>query len=181
MAWSLSASMVHRSLSGLLPLAGTAGWESSKRPAWQATTRHSALWLERARVCRDVHGVLVKRCHRHDLQRRLVGGGKYDRRSHAVVVGPGPVCRGHAPAVARHQSGEAVLRPRRRQVVADAALVVQELGRDHRADGVTSKVLRAGAAAAITIEPGHRVGAARLQVGAEDIALCHGPIIAPAG
>jgi len=51
--------------------------------------------------------------------------------------------------------------------------VVQKLGRDDRADGVTSEVLRAGAAEAITKEPGHRVGAARLQVCAQDIALSH--------
>jgi hypothetical protein len=56
--------------------------------------------------------------------------------------------------------------------------VVQKLGRDHRADGVTADILRAGAAAAITKKPGHRVGAARLQVATEDVALCHGPIIA---
>jgi hypothetical protein len=64
-------------------------------------------------------------------------------------------------------------------VVADAALVVQELGGDHGTDRVASEVFRAGAAAAVPEEPGHRVGTAWFEIDTEDVALHHGPIIAP--
>ena len=51
------------------------------------------------------------------------------------------------------------------------ALVLEELGGHHRADRVAAQVLGPGAAAAVAVEPGHRIGAARLQVAAEDVAL----------
>jgi hypothetical protein len=57
--------------------------------------------------------------------------------------------------------------------------VVEELSRDDRADGVAPEVLGAGGARAVANEPGQRVGAARFEVAAEDVALCHAPIIAP--
>jgi hypothetical protein len=73
-AWSLSASTVASVLVGfVVACPGTARWESSKLAASQATTRDPALQLERARVCRDVDGVLPQRRHRHDLQHRLIG------------------------------------------------------------------------------------------------------------
>ena len=131
------------------------------------------LELQRARVVRHVDGVLAQRGERHDPQDGLVGGGQHDRGGDAVGVCPGPVHRGDAPAVAGHQARESVLRSCRGQVVADAALVGEKLGRDDGADRVAAKVFRAGTAAAVAVEPGHRVGAARLQVSAEDVALRH--------
>ena len=49
--------------------------------------------------------------------------GEHDRGGHAVVVGLQPAGRDHAPPVTRLQPGELPFRPRRRQVVADRALV----------------------------------------------------------
>jgi hypothetical protein len=78
--------------------------------------------------------------HGHDLQDSLVGGRQNDRCRNAIAIGTSPVQCGHARSrsVTRYQSREAVLRPWRRQVVADAALLVEELRRDDRADRVTS-------------------------------------------
>ena len=131
------------------------------------------LLLESARVGRDVDGMLLQCCEWHDLQHRLIGGGQHDGRRDAVAVSSGPVHRRNAPAVARRESGEAILRSRSGQVVADAALVLEELGRDDGADGVAPDILRSGAAAAVAKEPGHRVRATRLQFAAKDIAFCH--------
>ena len=125
--------------------------------------------------------MLPEHLQRHDLQDGLVGGGQDDGCSCTVVVGASPVHRCHAPAVAGRQSREAVLGPWRGQVVADAALVVQELGGDDRADGVTSQVFRAGPAAAVTEEPGDRIRTARLQVGAKTLGSATVPSSPPVG
>ena len=103
----------------------------------------------------------------------LVGGGQHHRRRAAVLVGPQPVDRGDAPAVARHEPREVVLRHRRAEVVADRALVLEELGRDDGADRVAAEVLGTGGAAAVPVEAGHRVGAARLELAAEHVAVRH--------
>src|SRR6185503_6080772 len=131
--------------------------------------------VERARVGRYVDGVLLEGRERHDREDRLVGGREYGGGSDAVAVGAGPVDGGDAPAVAGTQSGEAVVRAGRHEVVADAALVVEELVCQHGADRVAAQVLRAGVAAAVTVEPGHRVGTTGLELPAEDVAFGHGP------
>ena len=73
-------------------------------------------------VVRDVDGVLAQRLDRHDLQRALVGGGQDDARGRARLVGLQPADGDDAPPVAGLQPGEAVLRARRGQVVAEVAL-----------------------------------------------------------
>ena len=89
------------------------------------------------------------------------------------MVGPQPVA-----AVTHHRSpgpepGEAELGPGRAEVVADPALVVEELGGDDRADGVAAPVLRSGAAASVPVEAGDGVGATRLQLAPEHVAFGH--------
>ena len=49
----------------------------------------------------------------------------------------------------------------------------EELLRHDRADRVAAEIVRAGAAAAVAVEAGQRIGAARLEVAAEDVALTH--------
>lgn len=127
---------------------------------------------------RDVYGVLPEHRARHDSQHRLVGGGQHHRRRDSVVIGACPVPRRDAPAVTRHQPGEAVLRYRGRQIVPDAALVVEELSRDDSADRVAPEVVRPGATAPIPEEPRHGICAARLQLVTKDVAVCHAHSIA---
>ena len=154
-----------------------AGWAvtSANPQVRRGGCRRLRSGLERAQVLGHVDGVLLQRGQRDDAQHRLVGRGEHDRRRDPLGVGARPVGGRDAPAVAGDQAREAVRRHRRRQVVADGALVLEELGGDDRADGVAAQVLRAGAAAPVAVEAGHRVGAARLELAAEDVAFAHAP------
>src|SRR5699024_3282546 len=76
-----------------------------------------------------------------------------------------------APPVARDEPREAELRHRGREVVPDAALMIEELLGDDRAQRVAAPILRSGAAAAVSEESGERIGSARLQRTAEHIAF----------
>jgi len=119
--------------------------------------------------------MLPQGLQRHDLQRALMRRGEHDRRRHPVGVGLQPARRDDTPAVAGNQAREVVERQGGLQVVADAALVLEELGGHDRADCVTTEVLRTGAATAVAVEPGDRIRAAWLEVAAEDIAIAlHG-------
>jgi catechol 2,3-dioxygenase-like lactoylglutathione lyase family enzyme len=91
----------------------------------------------------------------------------------AIVMSSQPVSCRHAPAVSRHQPRELDLRNRRRQIVADAALVLKELSGHHGADRVASPVFGPGVTAPITVEAGDRVGATWLQLTTDHIAITH--------
>src|SRR3954452_15035165 len=127
--------------------------------------------------------MLAQRLERYDVERALVRRGEDDVGRRAVAVGSQPVDRGHAPAVARLEAGEAVRGHGRAQVVADLALVLQELRRDDRAEGVAAAVVGPRAAAAVAVEARERVGSARLELAAEDVAgdRAHGPRTVPLG
>ena len=96
-------------------------------------------------------------------------------------MSPQPVRRSDTPAIARDESWEPVLRHRGREVVADAALVVEELLGDYRTHGMASGILGSGVAPPVPMEAGKRVGAARLESASEDAAICHGTSIAESG
>lgn len=130
---------------------------------------------------RYVHGVLLECLERNDLEGALVGGRQHDEGGGAVAVGPQPVDRGHAPAIAGNEPGEVVLGDRRGEVVADAALVLEEFGGDHGADGVAAPILGSGRAAPVPVEARQRVGAARLQRAAQHISISHPCSIADRG
>ena len=147
------------------------GWQEVVQ-AWQQPAG-DVVSLQLAGVVRHVHGVLLQRFQRHHLEGGLMGGGKHNRRGAAVVVGSQPVDGGDAPAVSRHEAGETVLRHRLREVVADGALVLQELGGHDGADGVQSDVLGTRRAAAVTVEAGERIVAARFKRATQRVAICH--------
>src|SRR5450755_164322 len=130
--------------------------------------------LERTGMSGDVDGMLAQHRQGHDLQGPLMGGGQHDVRRGAIMVGPQPVSRRHAPAVARHEPGKLKLRSRGAEVVADAALMLQEPGGHDRADRVVADVLRPGVAASVAIEAGDRVGAARFQLTTQHVSVVHG-------
>jgi hypothetical protein len=93
-------------------------------------------------------------------------------------VRPQPVHRGHTPAVTRREAGEAVLGHRRYQVVADSLLMLEELGRDHRADRMAPSVLGTGATAPVAVKAGEGVSSAGLELSTKHIAIGHLAIIA---
>src|SRR6201986_1612766 len=125
--------------------------------------------LEGARVLGNVDTVLLERGQGNDLTCGLACGREHDWRREAALVGAQPVRRRDAPAVSRHETREAVLRHRRAQVVADAPLVLEELARHHRADGVAAPVLWAGVAAAVPVEAGKRVSSTWVKLAAQPI------------
>jgi hypothetical protein len=117
--------------------------------------------------------VLLERGERDDVKGAFVGGCQHHVRARPVLMGAQPVRRGHAPAVARLESGEAIWRHGGAEVVPDAALVLEELGRHDSADRVASPILRTGRAAPIPVEAGHGVGATGLKLSTEHIAIGH--------
>jgi hypothetical protein len=128
---------------------------------------------DRSGIRRDVDGVLAQRRERDDIKGALVRGCEHDVGGCAILVRSQPVRGGYAPAVTGHEPGEAVLLQRGAEIVADAPLVLEKLGRDHRADRVTPPVLGAGAAAPVAVEPGERIDPTRLELTAENIAIAH--------
>ena len=96
----------------------------------------------------------------HDLECRLVGGGQHHRRGDARLQRLLPAVGAQAPAFARLQAREAVLRPRRAQVVAPRAAEGEEFYRHLGADDVDAEVVRAGVTAAGAVEAGQGRGAA---------------------
>ena len=75
--------------------------------------------------------------------------------------------------LSRNQAGKAVKRHRRAEVVADGALVVEEIRGHHRADGVQPAVFRTRRTTAVTVEPRHRIRPARLQRFTQNVAISH--------
>src|SRR5215467_14682217 len=114
----------------------------------------------------------------HDVKRALVRGRQNHVRRRSVAVRAEPVHRGHAPPVARLQPGKHELGHRGDQVVADPALVLEELGSHHRADGVAAEIFGTRVAAAIAVEPRDGVVAARLKLSAENVPIAHHSSIA---
>lgn len=72
--------------------------------------------------------MLLQQLERHDVEGTLVRAREHDGGRRAVQVRAQPVGRRDAPPVTRIQPGEPVLRHRRAEVVADAPLVLEDLG-----------------------------------------------------
>jgi hypothetical protein len=140
--------------------------------------RDGELAPERSRIRGDVDGVLLERSERNDLKRPFMGGRQHYVGGHAVLVRPQPVQRGHAPAIAGREPREVVLRHRGDQVIADMTLVLEERGRDHRADRMASPVLRTGTTAPVTVKAGEGIDATRLKLATEHITFGHRTSIA---
>jgi hypothetical protein len=129
--------------------------------------------LQGAGIWRNVDGMFPKRCERNDLQCPLVSRCQDDRRCHAIQMSSQPVRGGDTPSIAWHESGKLVSGHWRAQIVADAALMLKELTRDHRADCVTAEVLGAGVTTSVSVKPGDRVITAGLQLTAKHVAVAH--------
>ena len=81
----------------------------------------------------------------------------------SVVVGEQPIRRSHTPAIPRYQAGKTVPRHGRREVVANAALMLEEFGGYHSTDGVAAVVLGPTGAAPVSIKAGEGVRATGLE------------------
>lgn len=129
--------------------------------------------LELARVRRNVDSVLLEHFERNYVEGTFVCRGQHDGRRCSVLMREEPIPRRDAPAVAGHQTWETVLRHRADQIVPDAALVFEELGRDDSTDRVAVDVLGAGIAAPVAVPTRNGVEPARLEVTAKHIAFGH--------
>jgi len=108
---------------------------------------------------------------RDDLQGALVSGGQHHRSRTAILESLPPAHGNDAPTITRHQPWKLELRSGSDQIVADPALVGQEIGSDDGAHHVPSQILWPGRAPAVPVKPGHRVDAARFQFPAHDVPL----------
>lgn len=129
---------------------------------------------------RHVDRITTQHLERHHVQHPFVSCGQNDRCGGAVTVGTQPIVGGDAPSVAGPQPGKCESRSRGRQVITDTALMLQELHRDDRTDGMASPILRAGATGAIPEPPGEWFGAAQLEFAAANVALHPDSIVAAA-
>ncbi len=121
-------------------------------------------WLgrERSGILGHVDRVPLEHIPRDDFQRSFMGGSEDDERGRPGGVRAQPVASRDAPAVPGTQTREAVQWQRRGEVIADAALVVEELGGDHGADRVAAAVLGARTTATVAVEAGERIMATSL-------------------
>ena len=124
----------------------------------------------RARATRSGHRGALQVGEVDPLQASGVGCRQHHRRRHPGPVRLRPPARAKTPAIARAQPREAELRTRRLKVIADPRAEPQELGGHHRTDRVHPGVIGVGVAAAVAMEPCHRVGAAALQLATQHIA-----------
>ncbi|BBX21962.1 6-phosphofructokinase [Mycolicibacter terrae] len=111
---------------------------------------------------RHVNGIPAQDIQRNHVEGAFMGGGEHHRSGTTITVRPKPIHRGDTPAVTGRQARKPIGGHRRGQIIADRALVLEELGGDHRANGMQSNVFRARRTAAVPVETGNRVTAARL-------------------
>jgi hypothetical protein len=147
----------------------------------RSPSRRSSSVFERTGVGGHVDRVLLEQIERHDIERPLVRGGEDDESGDALFVRAQPGVGRHAPAVPGLEAGKVVLGRRRAQVIPDAPLILEKFSGHDGADRVTPQVTGAGTAAAVAVEAGERVGAARLERAAEHIALHRESIVARIG
>ena len=83
--------------------------------------------------------MLSARRQGYHIEGAFVGGRQHNRGGASCAVGPMPIHGSNAPAVAGDESGRPVLRYRCREVVADRALVLQELASHNGASGVRAE------------------------------------------
>ena len=106
----------------------------------------------------------------HDLGCQFMGAGQNNWCSDAVHVGPQPVGRGHAPAIAWFEPRKAKLWRWSHQVVSNRCLMLKKFSGGDSADGVATKVGWVGIAATVAIPTGHWFGSAHFEWFTEDVA-----------
>ena len=97
------------------------------------------------------------------VERALVSGSQHDPRRLPGIERLLPTWSAEAPAIAGLEAGKAVLRNRRRQIVAARFGEPQKLGGRDNADRVAPHVLPAGVAAAVPEKARHRLDRAALE------------------
>jgi hypothetical protein len=120
------------------------------------------------KLVRD-NGVLDQKLEGYDFEGGLVGRFENDGAGGTGLLDLEPSSGADAPAVARFEASEAVLRHRSAEIVAECLRGSEEWGGDDAADGVNAEIFRAGLAAAGSVEAGHGFAAADIEGLAEDV------------
>jgi hypothetical protein len=115
--------------------------------------------------------VFLQHVQGNDLQGTLVGRCEHNECGHPVIVRAEPVRRSHAPPVTRHQAWEPIMRHWCREIITDAALVIQEFCGHERTDRVAALIFGPGRAAAVAIEASDWIRSTRFEFAAENVLL----------
>lgn len=118
---------------------------------------------------------------RDDFECALVGRSQDHGGGRTVLMGPQPVEGSHAPAIAGNEPREPIGGHGGAEVVADAALVLEEFRSHDGADRVSSLIVGPRTAASVAIEPGDGICATRIECLAQNVLLGHGTSIAANG
>src|SRR5258708_8747470 len=113
--------------------------------------------------------VLLELGERHDVQRDGMRRLEHDLRRRPAIERLLPAAGAQAPAIARFQAGEAVLRQGRAEVVAVRLGEGEKLRCHDDADGMQADILAAGVAATVAVEAGHRLLRAGLEWAAQGV------------
>src|SRR5665213_318192 len=121
--------------------------------------------------CLRNDSILQQYLEGHDFEGALVGGFKDHRAGGAGALHLEPARSADAPAVSGAETGEAKMRHRRREVVAELRGHGEKLLRHNAADGVNTEVLRRGVATTVAEKSRNGIGAAGFERLAEDVLL----------
>src|SRR5208282_4774026 len=108
----------------------------------------------------QIDRVTLQYFERNDLEGRFMGRRQPDPGRFAGLECFFPTLGAQAPAIARLEPGKAEFGHRGRQIVAGGLRECQKRGVDLGAHGVHPEIFGSGVAAAVSIKPGHRLGAA---------------------
>jgi hypothetical protein len=115
------------------------------------------------------NGVLDKEFEGDNLEGIFVGGFEDDRASSAGLLNLEPARGTDTPAVSRLKAGEAKLRHRSAEIIAEGFGGFEEGSVDDAADGVDAVVVGAGFATAGTVEAGHGLTTTDVEGLTEDV------------
>ena len=115
--------------------------------------------------------MLGQRFEGNGRKRCLVRCLENNRSGYPVVVRLQPPTCTDSPSITWLEPGESELGVRRRKIVPDGLLVLEELGGHHRTHRVGPDVVGTGIGEAVPVEAGQRLEAAHLQRLSEHIAL----------
>lgn len=139
----------------------------------RAAHRHTAQALPRRCTSvrfRPLHtSAAQQHFHGHRLQNVFMGRLQPRFANHAGIVRLLPPVDAHAPAIARLQTGKAIFRPGRDEIVAQSLLMLEKIVAKVHADRVLANVLRPCVALPVPVETSQWICAASLQNGAQYI------------
>jgi hypothetical protein len=139
-------------------------WQSK---AWRERNNRKLLKLAVACFFRgQINSVQLKGFERHKVQDILVRGSQDNLGRKSRIKGFFPAQGAQTPFIAMLETGEAIFRARRNEVVAHGTRKAQKLISYNRANNMPTCIIGTSSAIAITIEAGKRIFAATFEFAA---------------